>query len=197
MTGLRSFAVWFGLAGVVLVAVSGAATSPLLAYREPVYIAAGLAGVVALAAMLLQPLLAGDDLPGLSPLRSRRLHRLIGASLVGLVTLHVAALWITSPPDVVDALLLRSPTWFSVWGVVAMWAVFATGLLYTRRARMRPRTWRRLHTALAIVIVAATIAHAMLIDGTMGTASKTVLCTLVGLVMLRLIIKRRLWAQWL
>ncbi|MGB7433134.1 MAG: ferric reductase-like transmembrane domain-containing protein [Ahrensia sp.] len=194
MSRLRFFAIWFTLAGIVLVAVSAAAASPLLAYREPVYIAAGLAGVVALAAMLFQPLLAGDELPGLSPLRGRRLHRLIGASLVSLVTLHVAALWITSPPDVVDALLFRSPTWFSVWGVVAMWAVFATGLLYTRRTKMRPRTWRRFHTALAIIIVAATISHAMLIDGTMEAVSKIVLCTFVGLATLRLVIKRRLWA---
>ena len=66
------------------------------------------------------------------------------AVLVVAVVIHVAALWITSPPDVVDALLFASPTPFSAWGVIAMWAVFAAALLAAlrRRLRLRPRTWR-------------------------------------------------------
>jgi hypothetical protein len=45
--------------------------------------------------------------------------------LVVAVVVHVGGLWITSPPDMIDALLLTSPTPFSAFGVIAMWAIFA------------------------------------------------------------------------
>jgi len=106
-------------------------------------------------------------------------HQWIGGALVAAVVLHVAALWLTSPPDVVDALLFRSPTPFSAWGVAAMWAVFATALLAVLRRRQHPRIWRRAHMALAAAIAVATSVHAILIDGTMEPASKAVLCALV------------------
>jgi hypothetical protein len=90
-------------------------------------------------------------------------------------------LWLTSPPDVVDALLLRSPTPFSAWGVVAMWAVFATALLATLRGRLQLRlmVWRLCHVALAGIIVVGSVVHAMLIDGTMEIVSKVALSALV------------------
>lgn len=120
--------IWVGLALVTLVPLTFAATSEYLAWRDPVYIAAGFAGVVALCLALVQPLLAGGWLPGLHLLRGRRVHRVVGVVLVAAVIVHVAGLWITSPPDIEDALLLRSPTPFSVWGVAAMWALFAAAL---------------------------------------------------------------------
>ena len=97
------------------------------------------------------------------------------------VVIHVAALWLTSPPDVVDALLFASPTPFSVWGVIAMWAVFVSALLAAlrRRMRLRPRLWRLAHKALALVIVVGTVLHALLIQGTMETVTKAVLCALI------------------
>ncbi|CAM3171192.1 ferric reductase-like transmembrane domain-containing protein [Paracoccus nototheniae] len=177
----RIVLIWGAVGLAIAVPVVIAATSPLLAWRDPVYILAGLAGVIGLALLLLQPLLAARLLPGLSAMAAARVHRWIGTALVGAVVLHVAALWVTSPPDVVDALLFRSPTPFSVWGVIAMWAVFASGLLAVgqRRLRLRPRTWRRAHVAAAAVIVGGTVLHALLIQGTMGVISKTVLCLLV------------------
>ena len=111
---------------MVLVPLALAAMSPLLQWRQPVYIAAGFAGIIAMCLLLLQPLLAGGLLPGLTGLRGRRLHRWTGALLVTAVLLHVAGLFVTSPPDVIDALLFRSPTPFSAWGVIAMGAVLAT-----------------------------------------------------------------------
>ena len=89
----------------------------------------------------------------------------------------------TSPPDVIDALLFRSPTSFSLWGVVAMWAVFGTALFASLRRilRIHPRIWVRVHSALALVIVGGTIAHALLIEGTMETISKVFLCACVGI----------------
>lgn len=173
--------VWFLLAASVVVPVSAAAMSPLLAWRDPIYIAAGFAGVTGLVLLLFQPLLAGGYLPGLSSNRARRLHQWVGASLVAAVVLHVVGLWITSPPDVIDALLFASPTPFSVWGVLAMWAIFATAFLagMRRRVRLRPRTWRICHLLLAIAIVGGTVIHSVLIEGTMETSSKVVLCGLV------------------
>ena len=175
----RTALVWAGLGSALTAPVAIAATSELLAWREPVYIVAGLAGVIGLCLMLLQPLLAGALLPGPSPRRSAGLHRRIGIVLVAMVVLHVVGLWITSPPDVVDALLLRSATPFSLWGVLAMWAIFGAALLAACRRRLRPSHWRNAHLALTSASVAGTVAHALLIDGTMGTLSKGALCLLV------------------
>lgn len=180
MNWARPTLIWGALLIAVAIPIAIAADSPLLAWREPVYILAGFAGVVAMAFLLLQPLLAGGYLPGLAAWRGRRVHRWVGGLLVAAVVIHVLALWITSPPDVVDALLFVSPTPFSVWGVIAMWAIFATALLAVlrRRLRLRPRTWRLAHTSLAAVIVGGSVIHALLIEGTMGTVSKAVLCAL-------------------
>jgi MFS family permease len=152
---VRSVLIWAAVLGALVVPVVAAAASPLLAWRDPVYIAAGFAGVIALGLLLLQPLLAGAYLPGLRIRLGRRLHAWVGAGLVLAVVVHVATLWMTSPPDVVDALLFRSPTPFSAWGVVAMWAVFATALLAALRGRLRVRlvVWRLCHIALAVTIV--------------------------------------------
>ncbi|MEX3007998.1 ferric reductase-like transmembrane domain-containing protein [Hoeflea sp. TYP-13] len=196
MSRTRATLIWAALAIAVAVPVAAAASSPLLAWRDPVYIAAGLAGVIAMALLLFQPLLAGGYLPGLSAYRGRRLHRWIGSALVAAVLIHVAALWITSPPDVVDALLFRSPTPFSAWGVIAMWALFAAALAgaLRRRLRVRPRTWRLIHTSLALVIVVGSVVHAVLIEGTMETVSKVVLCTLVLAATVKLMTDLKVWA---
>ena len=60
-----------------------------------------------------------------------------------------------------------------------MWAVFATALLAALRRSQRPRVWRLCHTILGVVIVVATVVHAILIEGTMDPVSKAVLCVLV------------------
>jgi predicted ferric reductase len=48
-----------------------------------------------------------------------------------------------------------------------------------RRLGLRLRTWRVAHLLLAIVVVAGSVVHAILIEGTMETASKAALCALV------------------
>jgi len=193
MSRARAILIWAGLGTAIAVPVAAAATSPLLAWREPVYIAAGFAGIVAMALLLVQPLLAGGYLPGLSGQRGRRLHRWIGIGLVLAVIIHVAALWITSPPDVIDVLLFRSPTPFSLWGVVAMWAVFMAALLAALRRRLRPRTWRLAHTSLAAVVVAGSVVHALLIEGTMETFSKIALCVLVVAAIVKVVAGLKVW----
>jgi predicted ferric reductase len=171
--------IWAALATAVCVPIAAAAASPLLARRGPLYILAGFAGILALGLMLVQPLLAGGTLPGLSGYRGRRAHRWIGGVLVVAVAVHVAGLWITSPPDMIDALLFASPTPFSPFGVIAMWAIFAVALLALLRRRLRLRTWRIAHMSLAAVIVAGSVVHGMLVEGTMETISKAALCALV------------------
>ena len=187
---------WVVLATAVALPVLVAATSPLLAWRRPVYIGAGLAGVIGMALLLVQPLLVAGYLPGIPAPRGRRIHRWVGGALVAAVVLHVAGLWLTSPPDVVDALLFRSPTPFSVWGVIAMWAVVAAALLAVlrRRTRMRMHLWRFAHTALALLVVVGSVVHALQIEGTMGTLSKAMLCALALASTVWVIVDLRSWA---
>ncbi len=191
----RTVLIWAGLATATIVPIAAAAASPLLAWREPIYIAAGFAGIVALALMLVQPLLVGGHLPGLNTLRSRRAHRFIGAALVAAVVIHIVGLWITSPPDVIDVLLFRSPTPFSIWGAVAMWTVFAAAVLAAlrRRLQLRLRTWRLGHSGLVTVAVLCTALHALLIEGTMETFSKVALCGLVVVATLKVVADLKVW----
>ena len=175
----RATLIWAALAAAICVPIAAAAASPLLAWRGPLYILAGFAGILALGLALVQPLLAGGYLPGLSAWRGRRAHRWIGGALVVAVVIHVAGLWITSPPVMIDALLFASPTPFSPFGVIAMWAIFAVALLAALRRRLGLRTWRIAHMSLAVVIVVATVVHGMLVEGTMETVSKAMLCALV------------------
>lgn len=175
----RTTLIWAVLAVVIGVPIALAATSPYLEWRDAIYIAASFAGIVALGLLLVQPLLIGGLLPGLSALRARRVHLWVGGALIVLIIVHVAGLWMTSPPDMLDALLFRSPTLFSPFGVVAMWAIFAVAALAMFRRRLTLRTWRITHMLLATVIVGGSVVHGMLIEGTMETMSKAALCALV------------------
>jgi MYXO-CTERM domain-containing protein len=111
------------------------------------------------------------------------------------VVIHVGGLWITSPPDMIDALLFTSPTPFSPFGVIAMWAMFAVALLAAMRRRLglRPRTWRIAHMLLAVVIVTGSVVHGILIEGTMETVSKAALCALVLAATIKVMADLRVW----
>jgi predicted ferric reductase len=193
----RAALVWVAVAAAIGVPLAAAAVSPQLEWRGPVYILAGFAGIVALGVMLVQPLLIGGYLPGLSGRIGRRVHLWIGGALVVAIMIHVGGLWITSPPDMIDALLFASPTPFSPFGVIAMWAIFAVALLAALRRRLgiRPRTWRIAHTLLAIVIVAGSALHALLIEGTMETISKAALCVLVLAAAAKVMTDLRVWRK--
>ena len=80
----------------VCVPIAAAAASPLLCIRAVRLHLAGFAGILALGLTLVQPLLIGGYLPGLSASRGRRAHHWIGGALVVAVVVHVAGLWITS-----------------------------------------------------------------------------------------------------
>lgn len=179
------------LAGPVVVA----ATSPLLSGREAVYIVGGMSGVVALALLLLQPILASGYLPSISTIKSKAWHRRIGLLLVLAIALHIVGLYLTSPDDLMDALLLISPTPFSLYGVVGMWAIIVTTLLVVLRSHLswRHTLWKIVHNILACIVVVTSVTHALMIDGAMGYRSKLILCiaiialTIVVIVHLRII----------
>jgi hypothetical protein len=193
----RSVLIWAVLAAAICVPIAFAMTSDLLAWRGPVYILAGFAGIIALGLVLVQPLLIAGYLPGLPAYRGRRAHYWIGGALAVAVVVHVGGLWITSPPDMIDALLFTSPTPFSPFGVIAMWAIFAVALLAALRRRLglRAQTWRIVHMPLAIVIVVGSVVHAMLIEGTMETISKAALCALVLAATVKAMVDLRVWRK--
>lgn len=175
----RLVLIWALLAAAIGVPIALSFTSELLEWRGPVYIMAGVAGMIALGLLLVQPMLIAGYLPGLTVYRARRVHHWTGAALVVAVLVHVAGLWVTSPPDMIDALTYTSPTPFSPWGVTAMWAIFAVAVLAIFRKRLRLRTFRLVHMVLAAVIVIGSVVHGLLVEGTMETMSKAALCALV------------------
>lgn len=193
----RVILIWVALALAIGVPIAAAAGSEQLAWRGSLYILAGFAGIVALGLVLVQPLLIGGYLPGFPAYRGRRAHHWIGGALVAAIVIHVVGLWITSPPDMIDALTFSSPTPFSPFGVTAMWAIFAVALLAALRRRLglRPRTWRFIHMPLAIVIVAGSVVHCLLIDGTMETISKAALCALVLAATVKAMIDLQVWRK--
>ncbi|MBR0824527.1 ferric reductase-like transmembrane domain-containing protein [Bradyrhizobium manausense] len=197
MRSARTILIWAALAVAIGVPIAAATMSPQLAWRGPVYILAGFAGIIALGLVLVQPLLIGGYLPGLQAYRGRRAHHWIGGALVVAVVIHVAGLWVTSPPDMIDALLFASPTPFSPFGVTAMWAIFTVALLAALRRRLglRPRTWRFVHMPLAIVIVAGSVVHCLLIEGTMETVSKVALCALVLAAAIKVMADLQVWRK--
>ena len=189
----RATLIWAVLAAAICVPIAAAAVSPQLAWRGPVYILAGFAGMIGLGVMLVQPLLIGGYLPGLPARLGRRVHHWTGGALVVAVVIHVAGLWISSPPDMIDALTFASPTPFSPFGVIAMWAIFTVAVLAALRRRLGPRTWRIAHTLLAIVIVAGSVVHGILIEGTMETVSKAALCVAVLAATIKVMTDLRVW----
>jgi predicted ferric reductase len=195
VTRIRPIIIWLALGIVVLVPIIAAATSPLLAWRSAVYNAASFAGIIAMALMLAQPLLAGGFLPGFTRYQARRTHQWIGAAIVVAVILHVVGLYVTSPPDVIDAIMFASPTPFSDWGVIAMWATLVVALMVALRERigLRPRTWRMVHTCFVSVIVVGTVVHAVLIQGTMETITKLSLSALLVIATMKVIADLRVW----
>ena len=196
MAVLRAFLVWGALAAVVLVPIIVAAGSEYLQYRSTIYVIAGFAGIIGLAILLLQPLLASGLLPGLSVKAGRQIHRWTGLALLIAIALHIAGLWITSPPDMIDALTFTAPTAFSVFGVVAMWALVAAAVLagFRKKLNVRPQVWRFAHTMVAVIVVVSSVVHALLIEGTMGRVSKTLLCVVLAAALLLTIWRLRPWA---
>ncbi len=100
-----------------------------------------------------------------------------------MVLVHVGGLWITSLPDVVDALLFRSATAFSVWGVIAMWAVFGAALLALLLKRLRAKMVGVALGAWRPSPWSERSSMCCWIEGTMEPVTKVLLCVLVSVVL--------------
>ncbi len=61
--GMPGFLIWAALVIAIAVPVIAAAFSPLLAWRAPVYIIAGFAGILAMGLLLFQPVLPAAIFP--------------------------------------------------------------------------------------------------------------------------------------
>lgn len=175
---------------VIIAAIVEAAQSPLLAYRQPIYISASFAGIVGLTILLIQPLFLIGALPVAN---SRKAHMCLGVGLIIAVVIHVAGLWITSPPDVIDVFFFRSPTPFSVWGMLAFCAVFTAAVLAVIRRKIGLRLWRLGHTAAVFTVVMGTILHGWFVQGTMKPVTKALLSIAILLVFALALRQRRVW----
>jgi hypothetical protein len=113
------------------------------------------------------------------------------------VVIHVAGLWMTSPPDVIDALLFSSPTPFSAWGVIAMWAIFAAALLASvrRGCACAHRSGAAPHRACGGDRRGQRGTHALLIEGTMEILSKIALSALVIAATAKVVIDLGVWTR--
>jgi len=129
------------------------------------------AGTLAASALAMQPLLA----------RRRRIagHQILGAAVLCLVLVHVAALFVESPEDAWFALSPDGPTRarMALIATIALVCVVALGALRTRLP-ISPATWRLLHAYLAVVVIVLGIGHAVLTDGALDDAGTKVLLVL-------------------
>lgn len=174
MASAKGRLVWGLIATLMVGPIILAALSPYLAYRNPAYIVGGFSGIVGLALFVIQPLLSAGYPSDVAPSRRRRWHQWTGTAIVACVVMHVGGLYVTSPQDTLDALLLVSPTPFSLYGVAAMWTtILIVGLIvFRRRLGVRTPLWQLIHSGLALLIVVSTVIHALQIEGTMETYSK-------------------------
>ncbi|PZO02257.1 MAG: ferric reductase [Hyphomicrobiales bacterium] len=174
----RRLAAWLLIAVIAGLPVLVAAASPLQRGREALWITGGMAGVVALSLLFVQPLLMAAAPQLLQARAGVKWHRLGGIAIVAMVALHVGALYLYSPDDVTDALLLVAPTPFSLYGVISLWCLVLTAALAaTRRVlKIGHRPWRILHSVLAVAVVGAGAIHAIQIEGAMEEYSKLAIC---------------------
>ena len=102
---------------------------------------------------------------------------MLGLGVVGLVVAHVLGLYVYSPDDVRDALVLAAPT-HSRLGVLAAWTLFlSAGLaLARRRLGLTYTDWQVLHAALAVAIVGTAVGHTLMIRGTLDGPAELLLC---------------------
>ena len=126
------------------------------------------AGALAVSALVLQPLLAG---------RGRiALHQVLGAVALGLVVIHVGALFILAPDDALFAMSPDGPTRarMALLATIALVAVVLLGVL-RRRLPLDGATWRILHAFLAVLVILLGFGHALLTDGALDGAGTVVL----------------------
>ncbi|SDN02982.1 hypothetical protein SAMN05216328_11733 [Ensifer sp. YR511] len=96
-----------------------------------------------------------------------------------LAVAHVGGLWLYSPEDVTDALLLRAPTPFSFWGVIGLGGLVVGALTGAARRRVPAALWTATHFVVASIATTSAAIHAWMIEGAMGPWSKALLCVAI------------------
>ena len=145
-----------------------AAASPLQTGREAVWVIGALSGVLALSLLVIQVLLPTPWLRGIIFGDDSRVHRILGIAVAAVVLAHIIGLYIASPDDIADALVLQAPT-YSRLGVLSAWCLaLSLGLALARRKlALTYSDWQIVHAVLAVVIVATAVAHTVMIRGTL------------------------------
>lgn len=176
MADRRTLAIGAAAGVAVAVPLSLALTDRHLSGASTALVVSTTAGTLAASALALQPLLA----------RRRRItrHQILGSIVLGLVLVHVGALFAESSSDAWFALSPDGPTRarMALIATIALFCVVALGAL-RGRLPLAAGTWRLLHAYLAVVVIALGIGHAVLTDGALDDAGTTVLLVLgaVGL----------------
>ncbi len=146
--------------------------------RDATWVLGAVAGIIALSLLVVQVLLPTPWLTGLD----LRLHRLLGLGVAGLVLVHIVGLFLYSPDDVRDALVLAVPT-HSRLGVLSAWSVALSVALALARRRLglTYSDWQILHAALAVAIVGTAVGHTVMIRGTLDGPAELLLCLAAAL----------------
>jgi predicted ferric reductase len=171
---------WIGqgvLLAFVILPVLLAALHPLQAGREPLWVWGTLAGVLALSLIVIQVLLPTGWLNLALGEQNWRWHRILGISVTGLVFAHILGLYLYSPDDIGDALVLAAPT-YSRLGMLSLGCLVLTVALALMRHRL-PLTlsdWQIFHSVLAMAVVGTAVAHVLLLQGTLDGFAEGLLC---------------------
>ena len=173
MADRRALALGAAAGAVVGLPLGLALTDRHLAGASAALVLSTTTGTLAASALAMQPLLA----------RRRRItrHQILGAVVLGLVLVHLGALFVESPEDAWFALSPDGPTRarMALIATIALVCVVALGALRTRLP-ISPATWRLLHAYLALVVIVLGIGHAVLTDGALDGAGTAVLLVLGG-----------------
>jgi len=153
---------------LVLLPLLLALTDAHLASASAALIVSTAAAALAVSALAVQPLLAGSG--------RLRWHRVLGATALVLVLVHLGGLFVESPKDTRFALSLDGPTRGRM-AALATFALIAVVALGVARARlpMSGPSWRILHGFLAVLVVGLGFGHAVLTDGALDGFGTSVL----------------------
>ncbi|MBE9138248.1 ferric reductase-like transmembrane domain-containing protein [Nodosilinea sp. LEGE 07088] len=165
------------LSTLVLLPTLLAASSPLQVGRAPLWVLGTLAGVLSLSLLVVQVLLPTKWLNMFVGQQNLGWHRILGISVTGLVIAHIVGLYLYSPDDIGDALILAAPT-YSRLGVLSFWCLLLSMILAFARHKLQLvySDWQILHSVLAVAIVGTAVAHAMLLQGTLDGFAEGLLC---------------------
>ncbi len=164
----------FATATVLLAAgpVVLALTDPYMEVQPTALVVSTAAGALAVAALALQPLLAAWA----AERRRLRAHQTLGAVTLGLVLVHVSALFAVEVDHTLFSMSPDGPTRarMALIALLALLGVVALGVLRTRLPMARA-TWRILHAYLATLALGLGIGHAVLTDGALDGAGTPLL----------------------